>query len=178
MSVTLFDQIIPIETFTFDNIEGGVQVRNEQRLSQHPVETGSDVTDHSQSLNTVLAFRGTVTTTPLGIPRPNAFEIAQTFFENHKRRLLTVVTPLGIFPNCLLQSFPRTATAIQKLPFDIILQQVKLASAVSVPIPARLPAPPQQTGVPSPVDVGAQATTESKSTLAAIADGSAALAGG
>lgn len=179
MSVTIFNQLVPADTFTFDNIEN-FTVRSALRITQHPVELGSDVTDNAQKLNQVIAFRGIVTTTPLTVPRPESFNLAQSFFERNEQRLVTVVGPLGIFSNCLIQSWPRTATSVQKLPFDVVMQQIRLASAVSVPIPVRLPAPPLQTGAASAADAGAQATAPvgNASTLAAIADGAAALFGG
>lgn len=157
MSVTLFNQLILADTFTFDNIDS-FTVIPEISITEHPIELGTNVSDHAQSRNQTLNIVGRVTSTPLTIPNPIAFENAQSFFERNERQLLTVVAPLGVFTNCMVQSYPRSATNLQELVFNVRLKQLRLASAISVPIPPRTPNPALQAGAPSPQDVGGQAT--------------------
>ena len=156
MSVTIFNQLVAVDTFTFDNIES-FTVTPEISITEHPVELGTNVSDHAQVRNQTLSVVGRVTATPLTVPNPLAFEDAQAFFERNERQLVTVVSPLGVFTDCIIQTYPRTFTQVQELIFPVRFKQIRLASAVSVPIPPRTPAPPLQAGAPSAQDVGSQA---------------------
>lgn len=155
MSVTIFNQLIVVDTFTFDNIDA-FSVIPDISITEHPIELGTNVSDHAQVRNQTLSVVGRVTTTPLLVPRPGSFELAQAFFERNEGRLMTVVAPLGVFTNCMVQTYPRTATVLQELIFPVRLKQVRLASAISVPIPPRTPAPPLQVGAPTAQNVGTQ----------------------
>lgn len=160
MAVTLFNQLLPASTLTFDNHDF-VQVSPSSRVTEHPVEGGSDVADHIQVLGTEFVIRGRISDTVIALsPEPGRVEAALAFFDQNRTALLTAVTARSTFTNLLLIGFPYTENILRNLVWDVRLRQITIASAVSVPIPPRQPVPPVQTGSSTGQDAGSQATSD------------------
>lgn len=156
MATTIFNQLAPIDALTFDGVEF-LRVTPSITVTDHPIESGLSVTDHAQSQPIPIAVRGHVTETPLGLPAPSAIELALSFFERSERQLMTISTDRGVFSDVLITQY---AWDLQpgRIVFDVTLRKVRIAFAVSVPIPARQPAPAVSAGAASPANAGVQPT--------------------
>jgi hypothetical protein len=100
-----------------------------------------------------------VTASPLTIPSPFAIESARTFLEGAIGQLATVtIFGEGVFLNCVLESFTHSFSGSESRGFTLRFRQVRIAMALSVPIPARLPAPVAAAGAPTEAPLGQQAT--------------------
>jgi hypothetical protein len=124
----------------------------EAELTDSPVETGSDVTDHRRIRPAQLSIRGLVTDTPASMlasiaagPTPfsslskDAYEKLRAQFEAHE--LVTVVTSLRVYDNMAWTSFrvhksPETGKALE---FDAALREVRFAVTATVPFRAERP---------------------------------------
>lgn len=138
----------------------GVDYSPQVAVTSHPVEQGAEVVDHAQTLPFAFTAQVYVTESPLGTPEPAAVEQAVTFLEQAQRRLLNVtVDGDGTWTSCLLTRWPHSKSAIAGRGFALAFQQVRIASALSVPIPPRKPAPVARTGAPTEQDLGTQAPT-------------------
>lgn len=158
MSLTIFNTLVPADTFTYDNFDF-FRISPSISVTAHPIEFGVDVSDHAQVGNLNLSGRARVSSTPQSlIPEPFRLELAQAFLERNEGKLMTIVSPIGVFANVIITRFSRAKTIVNELVFDLTMVQIRLASAISVPIPPRLPAPPQQVSNASPQDAGAQPT--------------------
>lgn len=132
-------------------------------VTSNPIEGGAAVSDHIQELPMPFTVVGLVSETPIAPAPPPAFNrvnAAIVFFEGSPGRLFTVQTIRdGTFLNCAVESWPHTITKRLDRIFSVTFKQLKIALGVSITIPARIPAPPAQTGAPDATDVGSQSTT-------------------
>lgn len=129
--------------------------------TSHPVELGAEVTDHVQVQGLQFGVDAIVTDSPLStsLAAPSV-EIARTFLEGALGQALTVtIDGEGVFSSCVLESFPHERTAALGRVFACRFRQIRIASAVSVPIPARVPAPAAAAGAPTEVPLGQQAVS-------------------
>lgn len=152
----LSNQLIPADILAFDTVEI-IQHGQQYDVTEHPVEVGATVVDHVQKRALALAIRGWVTATPLGVPAAQPLETAISWFERNEGQLVQVVTPRGVFRDMVVTSWPWAYDGLNALRFDLSLRHIRLASPVSVPLPARLPAPSVASGAASAVDAGTQA---------------------
>ncbi len=158
MAVILANQLNSLDTLAFDNI---VFFRRlpVTRVTDHPVEGGSDVSDHTQKMPDTLVFRGRITATPLGVGVPGRLERGVSWFERNEGKLISVTAPRGIFSNVIVTRWDHGDQGLQELLFDVTMRQVIIAFGVSVPIPPRLPNPVAEVGSASPTDAGVQPPT-------------------
>lgn len=127
-------------------------------VTEHPVEFGAEVTDHVQQRPLRFSVDTLVTESPLLAPVPGALELAEQFFEQAMGQLLTVTIPgKGTYINCVLEAYPSSITNRRARAFTLRFRQVRIASAVSVAIPARTPAPVAAAGAPTEAPLGQQA---------------------
>lgn len=155
MATSIFNQLIPVDILTFDNIDW-LRVSPRTRVTDHPVEFGVDVSDHAQTLPLEVRIRGRITATPLLIPSPTALELATAFFERSERQLMTISTSRGVFANMMVTAYPWANEGRDEVVFDLVAREVRIAFAVSVLIPPRTPAPPLQAAAATVADAGVQ----------------------
>jgi hypothetical protein len=133
-------------------------------ITEHPVEIGSEVTDHAQVRPERFTVEIYVSDSPIPrpttVPVPLSVDLARQFLEQCQGKLLTVqIDGEGIWNNCLLERWPHSRTIIAGRPFQLGIKQIRIANALSVLIPPRMPAPVAQVGAPTEQDLGQQATT-------------------
>lgn len=144
-------------------------------VSEHPVEEGVNVADHSQPRAPELTITGIVTETPLlvagrPISVPNVDNrgreiLAALRAAKDDGALLAVVVPgEGLFEDMAITSIRSTVTNVNAKRVTVTLRQVRIAKSVSVNIPPLLPNPDASPGLPDEQDVGRQATTNPEST--------------
>lgn len=152
---SIANQIIPADVLVFDNVDS-VRVSSRVNVTSHPVEFGAEVSDHAQVLPIEVQIRGRITETPLGVPSPGAVELALGFFERNAGQLVTITTSRGVFADMMFTAYPWDITGLGEIVFDVSAKRVRIALAVSVPIPARQPAPPVAPSVASAANAGIQ----------------------
>ena len=133
----------------------------EALVTEHPVELGAEVSDHVQQRPLRFTVEAMVTGSPLSpVPVPSAIDQAVGFFERALGQLGTVlIDGEGTFPTTILEGYNHSRTAVAGRVFSLRFKQVRIASALSVPIPPRLPAPVAAAGAPTEQPLGQQATT-------------------
>lgn len=123
--------------------------------TQHPVEQGSDVSDHRRKLPLKLTITGVVSNTPLKLfnfgggavdgklPDTLAWETLLRLGESGE--LYTIVTSLWTYENMAIQSIsvPRNAGLGNVLEFTIELQEVFFAESQEVEAPEELKKKPK-----------------------------------
>jgi Dit-like tail protein len=162
MTVTLLDptSLLPTPDFaTFDFIH--IEYSPEAVATEHPVEQGVAVTDHVQRRAYRFATEIMVTSSPLSVfPQPFAVEDAVGFVERAVGLPATIVIDgEGTFSPFILEGAPHSRTMSQGRPFVLRWKQLRIASALSVVIPPRMPAPVAQVGAPTEVNLGQQSST-------------------
>lgn len=131
--------------------------------TEHPVELGVEVTDHVQKKALRLVTEVFVTASPLGlgVPVPLAIDDAIGFFERALGQICTlVIDGEGTFSPMVLEAAPHTRSAVAGRGFSLRWKQIRIASAISVTIPPRMPAPVAAVGAPTEADLGECSTTE------------------
>lgn len=112
-------------------------------LSQHPLEDGGTITDHSYKNNTPVGLQGVVTYSPLetqtqeetatGAERVAA---ARAFLADLDGELVTLDSSVGTWEGVVVTRFgARWVARADAAVFDIEVQEVRLASAESVDVP-------------------------------------------
>jgi hypothetical protein len=125
------------------SVELDVTIREEHRYSSrvtnYPVEDGSNLSDHIINDPPIVTLEGIVTDTPLAIltffnRSVSAFN--QLVEIHEKRELVTVVTGLKVYPNMAITvlDVPRDIRTGQSLKFTIELQNVVLDTSVRLEI--------------------------------------------
>lgn len=155
MATTIANKLIPADILAFDNVDF-VRVTRQIQVTKHPVEFGADVSDNARKEPVNIQLRGRITETPLLIPAPGAVELALGFFERNEGQLVTISTSRGVFPDMMITGYPWEIAGKKEIVFDVSAEQIRIASAVSVPIPARLPAPAVADGAASTANAGTQ----------------------
>lgn len=133
----------------------------EATVTEHPVELGSQVSDHVQVLPLRLNVEVFVTASPRGeIPDPFAIEDAVGFFERALGKVATLILDgEGTFFSMVLEAFPHSRTNVGGRSFALRFKFVRVAASLSVAIPPRMPAPVAKAGAPSEQPLGQQAPT-------------------
>lgn len=147
----------PADGINFDNLISFTQTK-QARITDHPVEFGVDVSDHAQVLPIELVFQVQVTRSPLFLPSPSSVELVTQWFERNLGKQVNVIAPAGIFGGFVLSRFSYDETVGQRV-FSVTVREVRIALAVSVPIPPRLPNPAAANGLASAADAGVQPPT-------------------
>lgn len=149
------------------------------RVTNHPIETGSFVTDHVYSEPISLELEGEITDTPVQIfsllaglsqRRIEAFE--QLVALKETRDVITVVTGLKIYNNMVIEDFDanRDQKTGRKLSFTARFQEVRKVASQVVGITAEKAAPAQKDQVQSEQDIGRQEATTANAAQDARAD--------
>lgn len=129
----------------------------EAQVTEHPVEVGAEVADHVQVRPLRFTVETFVTASP-AVPLPGNVELALTFLEQAQGKVLVVVIDgEGTFTNYVLEAWPHSVTVLDGRAFSLRFKQIRLASAISVTIPARMPAPVAAVGAPTEAPLGQQA---------------------
>lgn len=139
-------------------------------VTSHPIEDGSEISDHTQKIPTVVTITGVITNAPLS----SALNLsaarqqdAVDFFSAIRQELVVLVGGrFGFRSNMLLTGFPYSWTA-GPLIFSAQFREVIFAEAGIVDIPLSAPAAAQQVGFPDASDSGEQPTTEANAEEAA-----------
>ena len=152
MPVVMFPLLIPADVQTFDNLISFTQ-SNATRVTDHPVEAGANVSDNAQVLPVELIFTVQVTGTPT-IPVNLGIELATEWFERNQGVQVTITAPAGVFGGFIITRFAYDQAPGQRV-FNVSARSIRIASAISVPIPPRLPAPGAE-GLESAANAGVQ----------------------
>src|SRR5690554_5200225 len=150
---------------TFDVTPSETHEQSAQ-ISNHPVETGVDVTDHVRALPFTLNVNARLTATPMG----EAEQEPDRLRKKHEELLALVqagtvfrmVTGLKAYEDMVVSTYKagRSAALGQSLDCTIALQQIRRVQAVEVEIPARILAPVVRPSGQSERDKGEQTGTQ------------------
>ena len=132
-------------------------------VTAHPIEDGSEISDHTQKIPTVITITGVVTNIALSNATnlsPSRQIDAVEFFDAIRKETVAIVGGrFGFRSNMLLTGFPYSWTA-GPLIFAAQFREVIFAEAGIVNIPLLAPALAQQVGFPDASDSGEQPTTD------------------
>ncbi len=131
------------------------------RATAHPVELGVDISDHVEVSQFTFTLHGLVDASPQYNPTsPFIVQQAQEFFLKAAGKLLTVkIENVGLFSQCVMESWPHTIDQRSSLPVSIRFRQLAIVTPVTVLIPPRVPLPGFG-GVSTDADLGNQAAVE------------------
>jgi len=134
--------------------------------TDHPVESGQDVTDHSQIKPLEFTLRGTITETPLAgsnpttgtsalpIVGPQRLLAAYQFLVRCEGQIVVVSTARwGTFASCGITGYRHTVDAAGRVVFTVTIKQIRIATSGRVTIPPLTTAIP---GSSTAGNVGAQ----------------------
>ena len=109
------------------------------RATEHPVESGSDVADHVQSLPATLRLDGVISNTPLSVLGSTMFKSddrVQAAFKELEEivragKLVDIVTSLKTYKNMVVEDFviTRTASDSDALCFSCTAKQISMVSS-------------------------------------------------
>lgn len=145
------------ESIALDNTFD-VTVTYASTISEHPVESGANVADHSQPRTPEIVVSGLVTESPRVVPgREVTYEgadnrareiIASLVAAKNDGALLTAVLPgHGVFENVVVASIRPSVTNIKGTRFNITLRQIRIAERITVQIPPLRPNPEAAPGL-------------------------------
>jgi hypothetical protein len=157
--VTLTLVTNPLRTLTMDMLSA--DFGPEASVTEHPVELGSEVSDHVQIKALRFSVEAWVTESPLSaIPAILAVQSAVSFLNSVIGQLLVVsVSGEGTFSSMLLESFSHHRSSVEGRGFGLRFKQLRIASALSVKIPPGVPAAAAAVGAPTELPLGQQATS-------------------
>lgn len=126
--------------------------------TDHPVEDGSSIVDHARVQPLSFTVTALVTESPYA-PAEGAVTAGEQrvrealdFLRGCEGKLVDVATVRnGTIGGCLLTGYPHSFDAKRRLQFQLGFKQVRIANAVTFPVPA------VATGAPANRDVGIQA---------------------
>lgn len=155
------DEFLPVGAVEMDaSLSESHQAANE--VTRHPVEQGSDITDHVRRQPERVTITGVITDTPttLGgaLEENRSLSAFEKFLEMKDRAdLVTVVTSLRQYSNMVIESYsiPRDARRGQSV--EITLNLVEILTAQIAEIPPEPAAGTQSSR--GTVDLGSQGTT-------------------
>lgn len=161
------------ETIALDNTFD-VSVSYVSTVTDHPVETGVNVSDHSQPRAPEISVTGLVSETPrvtagreVSYPDTDnrGREIVASFVAaKDSAALMTAVLPgHGVFENVVVTSIRPQVVNVNVKRFSISLRQVRLADRITVNIPPLRPNADASPGIADEQDVGQQPTTNPES---------------
>lgn len=134
------------------------------RVTDHPIEDGSSVSDHSQTLPLRIVITCLVTESPISsfeseIDGVQRILDAFSFLNGAVGQLLSYQSDrYGLYESMMIEGFPSSVTKMRSAPFTISLKQVKIATFATVDIAPEDPAPVAEAGAPDEVDTGEQPT--------------------
>lgn len=155
------------------------------KISEHPVEDGSSIADHSQSGNLPISMTAIVTESPYarrgefgGVARIRA---ARDWLESAMLAgdLLTLTSKrMGSTSNCLIKRLQWPVTVERKVTFTIELVQITIATSTSIVISESAVAESEDSAYSfaDEVDIGEQATSTTEGDEAAEEGDKSALA--
>ncbi len=149
-------------------------------VTDHPVEDGSQVSDHAQRQPLLIALTAIVSESPFA-------RVADTGGTEHtlaalafldaiaEERVSVVDERLGTFADLQITRWPHTVDKLLRLEIPIEFKQVRIATAGYVSIPPSQPVASAQTGFPDKQDQGkgATASTNTGSTAGGGIEGAA-----
>lgn len=154
----------------------------EQRITDHPIEDGSTVTDHLQKLPETLVVDAAVTESPASATALRGTERvlnAVEFLRGCIGQEVDVVTVrFGTLERWGIKSVQYDVTHRRSLPITILFRELEFAQTGTVSIPPEAPADVASDGAPDATDSGTQSTStvsdedaaEDKSLLASFVD--------
>lgn len=104
-------------------------------ITDYPVETGVEISDHIQNLPIELSVKGIIEAVEMGDNILDAFTTLENIMIN--KQLITVVTGLKVYDNMGILSFSVDRNALNggSLSFNAELKQVFAVSSQSISIP-------------------------------------------
>ena len=137
-------------------------------VTDHPIEDGSRISDHSQIEPLQITLDVRQTETPLDDPDDLWFGEARiTEAMDFLRRAgragdpLTVTIPrVGVFENMVLSAWPNEIDRRRSSAFEVTLRQIEIAATAIVDVPIEVIDPPARAGQQDEEDLGRQSTEE------------------
>lgn len=150
------------------SLDGVVRIARERRITitDHPVETGSPVSDHAQRDPFRETVAGTVTATPLegrtwDQPTGQArLDAALDFFASCVGLSVSLEFSDVVLDGYLLASWTHERTAHRAIKFALEFKEVVMATAAVVEIPVTQPVAAAAAALPDEVDIGEQAAKD------------------
>jgi hypothetical protein len=134
------------------------------RKTEHPVEGGAAISDHVQSLPDAIVLQCVVTATPTtgSGGRIHLRDRLKWLTDTADAKVLVdvVTRKLGTFTGYVLTSIPHAIDKVDRLRFDLELQELVQATATEVLISVDNVASDVAAGAPDEVDVAEQGTTD------------------
>lgn len=167
-------------------IQAGVRYLHSQQatISEHPIETGSDLSDHRQVQRPQLRIEGVLSGAPAepelaeqanGREHIESYDELLTLFEGEA--VFTVVTPLRVYENMQMTSLsvPDDASSAFSVPFTAEMKQVVFANSETVPFEPEtgVKQPSQRRGKKPTQEADEQTSSASRSTLSSLGVGDA-----
>lgn len=178
------------ESITFD-----VMIRESHnvsvRVTEHPIEQGSDVSDHAQAGPMQSIVTCLVSETPINSPAQQGSRSSATvestgepslvgvpnrvkeFFDfligvAQAGEFVDVVTPkMGLIEDVVLTRVPLEVSNVNEGRFTFAFRKTRIAQRTTVTIPPLRPTEEAQTGAPDEQDLGTQPTNAANSTTEA-----------
>ena len=126
----------------------------ESDVTEHPVETGSVVTDHVRNKPAIISFQGVVSNTPIGELavrrgmtdetsgiRPGDDAYARLIAIREARQPVTIETSRGVFADMVMQSLsePRDPTTGDAFVFQVTFKQIRFVTNNRTTVPVAVP---------------------------------------
>lgn len=133
------------DTLTIDAVPT-FTVDRSANITDHPIESGGSITDHSQRLPWTVTLRGLQTETPFlaDVFGVGTARIADTlaWLDASMGRLLTLTVPDSpTIRNLMIQAAPYTGNASNSVDMTVTLKQVLIVETQSVAIPGAFARP-------------------------------------
>ena len=133
-------------------------------VTDHPIEDGSMISDHSQAEPRVITLDVRQTETPLidpddGLEEGERITEAMAFLDRIGRagtRLTVTIPRIGVFRDMVLQAWPNDITNSRSASFEIALKQIEVAQTQIVTVPVEVITPPARAGQQEEADLGRQ----------------------
>ena len=166
------------DTLTIDAVPT-FTVDRSANITDHPIESGGSITDHSQRLPWTVTLRGLQTETPFlaDVFGVGPARIADTlaWLDASMGQLLTLAVPDSpTIRNLMIQAAPYTGNVSNSVDLTVTLKQVRIVETQSVAIPSAFvrPRADVKAAVASTASLGETQTepaTERQKTLAVTA---------
>lgn len=139
---------------------------SEAEVTEHPIETGSDISDHKRKKPVQVKITGLITNTPLrffnfdsGDAAVSAWDVLQQMQQS--KVLLTVITSLKTYENMAIValSAPRDAKRGHSLEFTATMREIFTAKSETVAPPLSPAKPPKDLGKKATEAADESATT-------------------
>ena len=142
----------------FEGVFGGSST-----ITEHPIEDGATISDHSQYEPLQITMDLGVTETPgeaLDLPvGQERIDRAREFLQAAGRAgdPLTVTIPrMGVFEQMVLESWPNTIDSRKSSRFEVVIKQIEIAEAQIVRVPGEAIEPASRSGQQEEEALGTQ----------------------